>query len=256
MAKTKKKIVVLAIHGMGKQKKSFYNKVKKKLPIHLQNQEISIHGLLYADVAQRNQNALWCETRKLVRLRPLRSFLIKYVGDPLTFGHRVNYSDNYKQIRGKLEEKINLCMNELAEGDKLVVLAQSFGGFVFTDFLYDLIAESITNRVGGFIAALDLIITTGCNVPLFLSGIDQCKLKTIFDVTPKSGGPNPLARVRWVNIYAPGDVLGFPIQPVGGRYEDRVCDRRARFGFPILNHLHYWDRRKPLEMIAGEIEKL
>lgn len=50
-------------------------------------------------------------------------------------------------------------------------------------------------------------VTTGCNIPLFVAAHKTMNIKPI---QPPNGSPT----FKWLNIYDPDDVLGWPLQPL------------------------------------------
>jgi hypothetical protein len=59
---------------------------------------------------------------------------------------------------------------------------------------------------------------------------------------------------QWINFYDRDDLLGWPLRPLGGRFEDLVQDEeRDRIGSTVTSHFKYWRDKKLNEEIAHRI---
>jgi hypothetical protein len=89
------------------------------------------------------------------------------------------------------------------------------------------------------------LLTTGCNIPLFVAGFDK--------ILPFNGSKlHP--QFKWKNYYDRDDVLGWPLQPLSDEYNHLVEDIEIDSGdffssMTPFSHTHYWTDRdffKPL----------
>ena len=95
------------------------------------------------------------------------------------------------------------------------------------------------------------LITTGCNIPLFVAGRDEEKIKPI----------KPLNDAfKWLNYYDKDDVLGWPLSQLSPAYAEAVVDKQMNAGFfaglTPLSHVHYWRDRTFLKALGNELRKL
>ena len=79
------------------------------------------------------------------------------------------------------------------------------------------------------------LFTTGCNVPLFISGA--------LDPEPIA---KPTGDFEWHNYYDKDDVLGWPLQPLSNEYHALVVDHRVSVGGLLtgwnpFSHGEYWE---------------
>lgn len=62
---------------------------------------------------------------------------------------------------------------------------------------------------------------------------------------------------QWVNFYDRDDLLGWPLRPLGGRFEEIVQDEeRNKIGSLLTSHVKYWKHDELNEEIAGKILEL
>jgi hypothetical protein len=241
-------IQIVGIHGIGVQDDDFYDVLRKNLAKELSDLGITdseIRGVMYADIAQANEDALWARIdEKTIALDSVRRFLLFYFGDAGVYGFKPGEKDSsYKKIHMRLAEELAAALGELTDDGSLVVLAQSFGAHVFSDFIWDHQKGKPVKKVPNLLSRLKLLVTTGCNLPLFVGGMK--------DVTP-FGKPNDA--FRWINYYDKDDVLGWPLKPLSPAYEQLVeQDVIVNAGLPIFSHLNYWKRSTVLQLIGQAI---
>ena len=144
----------------------------------------------------------------------------------------------------------------------LVVLAHSLGGHIFSNFVWD---QQRINRTSScphdpFLALETLtgLITFGCNIPLFTFAYDP--------VVPIRFPGHCLSdavreQARWLNLYAPADILGYPLRPIAS-YARVVSEDRAMPVGPWykrhtpMSHLAYWQDRSFHRYVANYLRQL
>lgn len=101
-------------------------------------------------------------------------------------------------------------------------------------------------------------VSTGCNIPIFVAAHKTMNIKPI-------QRPNGSPIFKWLNIYDPDDVLGWPLQPLSPQYRELVEDRAINAGqgatgwilksWNPMSHTAYWtgeDVVKPLaDLLRG-----
>ena len=101
-------------------------------------------------------------------------------------------------------------------------------------------------------------VSTGCNIPIFVAAHKTMNIKPI-------QRPNGSPTFKWLNIYDPDDVLGWPLQPLSPQYRELVEDRAINAGqgaagwilksWNPMSHTAYWtddDVVKPLaDLLRG-----
>ncbi len=114
-------------------------------------------------------------------------------------------------------------------------------------------------------------LTLGCNMPLFTFAYEP---KSVFPLThppgdgvaaafPGSDLPDVLrGKARWVNIYSPYDVLGYPLKPLNTAYAEAVSEDievlsgGIRFMDPICAHVTYWSHPTVIKRAASLVRDI
>jgi hypothetical protein len=215
----------------------------------------NVHDLpvFYQDIIQGSQEKIWQNySNNKLRGRLLRKKLLYYGGDAVTYRYQSDEpNSNYIRIHERVHEGIKRIFSDMRDSRaSLVIIAQSFGGQVISNFLWD-----AQNKIGlGEKAKIDdienlknivLLITTGCNIPLFVSGVTD----------PQAIDPPNVDNFHWYNIFDSNDVLGWPLRPLSHSYARVVSeDIPVHTGLWLGSHVKYWKRRKVIKLIAEKIQ--
>jgi hypothetical protein len=186
-----------------------------------------------------------------VDFKKLRGFVVKALGDA------VSYQRIGDEARGAYEATNLLFNTAIAElknelnGDKpLIIIAHSLGCAVMLNNMYDIRVKNKTSvELSSFenFGTLKHIITFGCNLPLFVMAYTNPKIPT-----PKG--------CNWDNYYDEDDILGFPLKPLQGDY-DNVIDHQINVGglFTSWNpgsHTQYWTDNNFTKPVTKHISKI
>ena len=258
------KAIVVMIHGLGKQDDGFWaareQALRDALIARQVGKNVQVEGFRYSMHAQKHVNRYWESIDADLDYRKVRRLALEVVADATVYGNRARAAEsNYRTIHAALHRFLKEAMSKLdSVEDRLVIWAQSFGCHVVSNFIYDNQTgrgahdptlegspsplpklEDLDNRCR-------LLITTGCNLPLFAAGHPD---------------PVPFARpnneFEWTNIYDKDDVLGWPIRPLGGGFEnDWISDHEEDTGWSVGSHLRYWFDRGVLDRIAGLVGQI
>ena len=244
------KLSVIALHGIGTQSKGFYNDLKSGLKKQFAQRSVTDYdftGFLYASIAQAGQDDLWKRISKTtISLDTIRRFLLFYFGDAGSYSYKFDTPGSiYQTIHQRLGRAMKKALANLAPDGTLVVLAQSFGAFIVSNFLWDLFKRPNTSPLRESVSKkLKLMITTGCNIPLLVGGLADIK-----------AFKKPNREFLWHNYYDKDDILGWPLRPLSDSYRKLVKqDIAVNTGLPILSHLNYWKNNKLLDAIADNIK--
>ena len=137
---------------------------------------------------------------------------------------------------------------------KVIIIAQSLGGQVISNYLWDAsknlnIFKDTTGTNANELKFLKLkslqhFITTGCNIPLFVSGLDTRK-----------NFKKPNRNFKWDNYYDPDDVLGWPLNQLDPSYsyvKDRDINAGGLFtSWNPLSHVKYWTDKDVLRPLVN-----
>lgn len=243
-------IRIVVLHGIGRHSEDFYKELEIGLSRELDSLGVGaykISGFLFSDISQPNQDRYWESVDpKTISIDRFREVFLHYFGDAGAYGTRHDdRSGNYRKIHVKLEHFLSHELEQLNHEGTLIVLAHSFGGHVFSNFYWDYLKRIIKpRRLRGLSSCFKLFITTGCNIPVFIAGFERPEPFKI---------PNP--DFRWINIYDKDDILGWPLRPLGGGFQNAgfIEDRIVDSGLPFLSHMRYWTNRRSLKIIAEAI---
>ncbi len=107
----------------------------------------------------------------------------------------------------------------------------------------DKIPENSFGRLG----SLKNIISTGCNIPLFVSGLPERKCFN-------------LNNIQWDNYYSPKDILGWPLSILDKSFSG-IQDHSINVGNVLtrwnpLCHTAYWSNNKIVKIVADKLRGL
>jgi hypothetical protein len=243
-------------------------------------------SVYYQKILQDNETEVWNRVSRHARVNydHLRKFLLFGFGDAagLENGKEFDHSA-YEMAQLDIARTLLGVREQFASRPRLVLLTHSLGCQVMSNYIYDAqksqhsrVNLGIWKDIQRFAFAIsgrpeltdDEIyflrcetctgwITTGCNIPIFVAAHKNML------VIPIRRPDNDA--FRWLNIYDPDDVLGWPLQPLSPGYQDLVEDRVVNAGAGLvdvilkswnpLSHQEYWDDEevlKPLEqMLLG-----
>lgn len=281
-----KEVALILVHGMGKTERNydrdFDDRLRHILP-RLVRTKLHIARIYYQDILQDNQSQLWRKSKKLLSYPKLRKFLLYGFGDAAGLeAHKDSTSSPYTKAQIAIAKTLLDVRNKLGGDIPLVILAQSLGGQVLSNYIWDSqkyrsnpnsvnagIWES-PQKYAQYIAQKDtleeeelrflscqnlyVLFTTGCNIPIFVAGHE-----TIVPIDP------PHNHFEWHNYYDKHDVLGWPLQALSDAYNELVVDHQVAAGnwpgrlwkgWNPLSHSDYWKTRQILDDLAGYIEHL
>lgn len=244
-----KKIIVVAIPGIGTKQRNFSVPLENDIRHHAGNDEMISHFQLIellpfkessTDFNQRQLYERFEAENDLGGILSLRKFVMYAFGDAMTFERDRDRKDStYKQVHRYLRDefkKINAILDE-NPGSRLAIVAGSLGAHVLSTYIWDadhnlgIFEEHHADRSEN-LRNLDYLATIGCNIPLFVSGYDP---KQIFAFDKRN------IHFEWDNFYDKDDVLGWPLRQLSPSYRMLVNDIEVNTGLYIGSHIRYWD---------------
>lgn len=254
-----KTLGLITIHGMGDTEDEFAYDLEKILRQNLGEylwKHIHHESIYYQPILQKNQQHVWKNmkfqpSRKL-RWNELRKFMLFGFADASSLEHKKTDENSvYKQTQKVIVESLRKVHQSLENQDfPLIVIAQSLGGQVISNYIWDAqagngvwnknsqdyINPSDNERDFLILKTMRYLLTTGCNIPLFVAGFDKI---VPFDKSKMH------PEFQWKNYYDRDDVLGWPLQPLSDEYDQLVEDIEIDSGKLLssrtpLSHTHYW----------------
>ena len=262
-----KDLALITIHGMGETNNDYYVGLESKLKRYLKSDwdKISFKNVQYASILQDSEDTLWqamiSESANKLSYQRLRQFFLYGFADAATLEYSAHrFKDKYIQVQEQIKKVLLEAYKELGEHDRpVVIVAQSLGGQVISNYLWD--AES-----GNYIfkhsdmnlsdthdflrlKSLDSLFTTGCNIPLFIAGLDE---RVCFN--------KPSPHFEWHNYYDPDDVLAWPLKQLGETFRN-IQDHPINAGgflssWNPLSHTKYWTDKSFVKPLANHLQQL
>lgn len=257
-----KRLGVLAVHGMGETPIEFAEEMENILAYRLGPEAWSnIHfgTVYYQHLLQSNQSRVWTNMLHLssakLRWKQLRKFMLYSFSDPVSLEHKHDAENSvYRKTQHVIADSLKVMKDDL-EGDSpsVVVIAQSLGGQVISNYIWDsqrdggiwrpgmadsLDLGSMSESEKNYLAlkTMPYLYTTGCNIPIFVAGFDR--------VVPfRKDLMHP--GFQWENYYDRDDVLGWPLMPLSDEYANLVNDHEIDSGGILtsstpFSHVDYW----------------
>lgn len=247
-------VALIAIHGMGPTEVHYAEPVRGMLRSALGPlmASVDLHAVNYKHILQANEEAVWdrIDTRSKVHYDDLRKFLLFGFGDAAGLEARKEEEDSVYELAQL--EVAQALWNALQQNGTVpvVFLTQSLGCQVLSNYIYDaqkamqhwinessppaavgvwrdlaklgrrLAGRPLTPAERDFLACktCSAWVSTGCNIPIFMAAHKAMTVKPIEPPTPS---------FKWLNLYDPDDVLGWPLQPLYDDVDARLVEDRA-----------------------------
>ncbi len=258
-----KEFGVLTIHGMGDQKPDYAHDLQQNLYKQLPDEvirDMRFKSIWYHGDFQEHQDTVWKNMRESgnpMHQRWLRKFFLNFLSDAATSEFRPGAEESpYKRIHRTIRQNIDALRVELGNQDlPIVIIAHSLGCQIISNYIWDAqngLGIWQNERPTAFqeLRTAQLMITSGCNIPLFVSGLK--KVEAI---------RKPNGQFAWYNFYDRDDILGWPLKPLSKGFEnayDAIVteDREINTGLTPLSHSAYWEDNDFIKPVAGFIKQL
>lgn len=282
-----RRLALVAVHGMGKTDKDFNRDLVSDLKDRLGKDSQNVHfgKVYYQDILKPNEERVWNLVGRKVRWDALRKFLLFGIADAAGLeSDKDGKRSDYCMAQVKIASALLEARRALDGNGPLIVLAQSLGGQVVSNYFWD---ANLRNNYGKdpsvgiwkdinayaedispgkslsedevkFIRGDNLVsmFTTGCNIPIFVAAHAK---SNILPFKPLAEG------FEWHNFYDQDDVLGWPLSCLSDEYKKVVVDHPVNAGGGILgwilkswnplSHLQYWADREILDPLVSAMRK-
>jgi hypothetical protein len=268
-----KDVILIALHGMGETDEAYADPLWREL---MERLGPGLWGRVYYDsiyyqaLVQPHQQKLWARMRQRdLDWTRLRQFLLYGFSDAAWLDYKAHEAGSgYEQSQALVLRALATAYERV--GDKpVVIVAQSLGGHVISNYLWDAQASKPSRGIwlrppGKFsrpqeaflrLKSLRQLYTTGCSIPIFVAGFPKEK---IIAVATSAKGYS----FRWKNFYDQDDVLGWPLKPLSDSYRAAVDRDYAVNSGGLLrawnpwSHTRYWTDREVTDRLAGDLRGL
>jgi len=264
-----KQLAIITIHGMGDTDRNYHQPLTKRLRAQIGQQvwddNIHLESVFYQDLLQYNQVDYWHSINDKYQLRWdfLRRFMLYKFSDGASIEHSLHSNMSlYLNVHGKIAAAFDNALDALEHSDMpVIVVAHSLGCEQISNYIWDAGADlrffadddwaTPAQREFRRLKSCKLLISTGCNIPIFRAGIDKPRLFS-----------HPNTDFRWRNFFDVHDVLGYPLTDM---YQDDdtswISDESVRVNgwlkrWNPLSHSQYWVSDSVIKPIAQEIKAL
>ena len=268
----RQKIGLLTIHGMGLQTPAFDSVLRQNLSQRLDDpvkNALHFQSVFYQDLIQPTETRVWqALERAVLSWRSLRKFALFYLGDVSAYLYKPEAPDStYMLVHRRIETALSALQRELGgEDGPVVVIAHSLGCYILSNYIWD--AQSTRQgRARGIwrdeipttfqsLGTCRLFLTSGCNIPLFVCGLDDIQAID-----------RPNQDFKWFNYYDKDDILGWPLKPLsseGPNAYQTIVDEDIEINvgskpwetMTPLSHSKYWEDKDFINPVARLITEL
>lgn len=260
-----KKVACITLHGMGKYDPNYYVELRDKLVKKLDDNwnQVAFHPVQYASIFQDSQNKLWnemvSEPSNDLDFVKLRKFMLFSFGDAGSLAHSSGQNPvKYIEVQKAIADALQKAYVEVGAEGKVVIVAHSLGCQVISNYIWD--AEHNKNFFENYsesneannrfirLRTLNNLVTTGCNIPMFNSGLEN-----------RRSFSKPAENFKWDNFYDADDVLGWPLRQLGPDFRILVKDHEINAGgflnsWTPFSHGGYWTDKDFLKPLVKIIE--
>lgn len=268
-----KKVAFLTLHGQGTTAEDYYLELHDELRSLIGSQvwdsDLHFEPVYYQDILQGPQNEYFRDVRSQVDSKRLRKFLLYGFSDAggLEYSRTINDSA-YEKVQKRIFDSLGRAFEALETPHAPVVfIAQSLGCQVLSNYIWDAMRNPRPDfgvwrhSHGGMdpqdlsfrrLTTLRVMITTGCNIPIFIGGLPRELRQPI---------RRPNDSFIWENFYDEDDPLGWPLQSLSDGYNELVKDIEVNAGGILrswnpFSHTAYWTDADVQTPVANHLRSL
>ena len=204
-----------------------------------------------------------------LRWEALRHFMLDFAADAIAYQPTESDRSAYDAIHAEVASTFARLAERAGARAPLCVIGHSLGTVIASNYLYDLLkprksymAPEVRARIGSTPLergeTVSLVYTMGSPIALWSLRYPGFGVPVSLPAR-RLARHHPDLRARWVNLYDPDDVIGYPLKPVNARYTEAVAEDRAvdvgswLTRWNPLSHTGYWNDAGVASLIATDL---
>jgi hypothetical protein len=199
----------------------------------------------------------------------LRHFMVDFAADAIAYQPAPSDRSAYDAVHLEIAGGLKRLAERAGPRAPLCIIAHSLGTVIASNYVYDLTkkrksfaSSEVRSAVGRTPIergeTLTLLYTLGS--PIALWSLRYPKFGQPITFPPKGlARHHPDVAARWVNVYDPDDVIGYPLKELNAAYrrtvtEDRPVNAGSLWtGWTPLSHTGYWSNDRLATSIATDL---
>jgi hypothetical protein len=239
------KIGILVIHGMGDQKREFYDGFAGGIK-HFYNalgeneNDLEFMPIWWASILSNEERQIIERTRQgnLNFINTLRPFVVNYLADVIAYQKTFEkkdyveknkgvYGDRgiYHIIQALISSSIKELKNKIGSEKPIIMIGHSLGSVMLLNYLHDVEKSESKKeeRDWDYEDKFNLagLITMGCPLALWLLRYKEFGKAIRFPL--ESTRPEFYQTAKWINYYDKDDILAYPLKELNDTYRALNC---------------------------------
>lgn len=240
-----KPVALAIIHGTGEKEPDFADDIidvlHERFPEHLpealrDEAELVIEPIYWAHIPRKKEDEVWAKVESAgpMEHKDLRRFIFNLAGDALAYQPSEGREDLYIGVHREIADGFARLAERASGTAPLCLAAHSMGTIVAHNYLFDIQHEPEHGLEGeNELPRPETPLERGATLALFCtygSPIAIWRLRYGDDYKAiRFPGEDvheryPYLQPKWLNIYDPNDVLGYPIHRLTERYRELADD--------------------------------
>lgn len=277
-------IGILFLHGIGRTEPGYSRPLAEAIAArfvgstggqaHDPEAQVVFEEVNWSGVLQPAEDDLGSRLRAAGPLRwgRLRGFMLDFAADAIAYQPTHADRSAYDAIHAEVAASLGRLAARAGGRAPLAVIGHSLGTVIASNYLYDLMkprksfmASEVREQIGTTPLergeTLSLFYTMGSPIALWSLRYPGYGVPVSLPAK-RLARHHPELRPRWINVYDPDDVIGYPLKPLNARYdaavdEDRAVDAGSWLTrWNPLSHTGYWKDRAVAEAIGADVAEV
>jgi len=271
-------IAIAFIHGIGRTEPGYSVPMQRAIQ-HAFNErtaDAATPALVFEEInwsaaLQNREDLLYDRLEESGKLgwKKLRHFMVDFAADAIAYQPAPSDRSAYDAVHLEVAHSLERLAERAGPRAPLCVIAHSLGTVIASNYLYDLAKKrksfaspEVRSAVGRAPIergeTLTLLYTLGS--PIALWSLRYPKFGQPIPFPPRRlVRHHPDLAARWINVYDPDDVIGYPLKELNASYrravtEDRPVSAGSLWtGWTPLSHTGYWSNERLAVSIAADL---